>query len=87
MRWLLKRRVRTGIGKSRLAAAAPPQWNRLRSAASLARALKEGLIGLLLLPVARASGLRYLLLSARHIGHVMFLNGLSCRPYLEDSWR
>jgi len=88
MRWLLKRRVRTGIDTHRLAAAdAPPQWDRLRSTVPFASAIKEGLIGLLLLPVARTSGLRRLLLSARHIGHVMFLNGLSCRPYLEDSWR
>lgn len=89
MRWLLKRRVRTAIDKFRLTApAAAPQWGRLRSAVPLARALKEGTVGLLLLPVARASGLRYLLLSAGHIGHVMFLNGLGCRPYyLEDSWR
>lgn len=88
VRWLLKRRVRTGIDQSRLAAAAAPtQWGRLRSVVSFARAFKEGLIGLLLLPVARASGLRCMLRSARHIGHVMFLNGLSCRPYLEDSWR
>jgi succinoglycan biosynthesis protein ExoM len=88
MRALLKRRVRTGIDQSRLAAAgAPPRWGPLGSAVASARALKEGLIGLLLLPVARASGLRRLLLSARHIGHVMFLNGLSCHPYLNDSWR
>ena len=89
MRWLLRRRVRTAIHQSRLAAAAAPQQSgRLRSAVSFARALREGLLGLLLFPVARASGLRRLLFSARHIGHVMFLNGLSCRPYyLEDSWR
>ena len=88
MRWLLKRRVRTGIDQSRLAAAgAPGRWRGLRSAGSLARALTHGLIGVLLLPVARASGFRRLLLAARHLGDLMFLNGLTCRPYLKDSWR
>ncbi len=88
MRWLLKRRIRTGIDQSRLTAVGPPvRRRRLRSAGSLARALRHGLAGLLLLPVARVSGFRRLLLAARHIGHAMFLNELTCRPYLDDSWR
>ena len=87
MRWLLKRRVRTGIGQSRLAAGgALPRWPRLRSVGALARVLTHGLIGVLLLPVARPSGLRRLLLAARHVGHLMFLNELTYRAYLEDSW-
>lgn len=88
VRWLLMRRVRTSIDKFRLRAAGMPvRWRRLRSARSVAMALKEGLVGLLLFPVARVSGFGRILLAAEYVGHFMFLNGLACRPYLKDSWR
>jgi succinoglycan biosynthesis protein ExoM len=88
VRWLLMRRVRTSIDKFRLRSAGVPVRRRgWRSARCMAMALKEGLIGLLLFPVARVYGFGRMLLAAEHIGHFMFLNGLACRPYLKDSWR
>ena len=88
MRWLLRRRVRTGIDQSRLTAPA----RRRDGGACGVRARSqgrssEGLVGLLLFPVARASGFAPPATRSRHIGTSMFLNGLTCRPYLEDSWR
>ena len=67
--------------------AAPARWRRLRSARLVAMALVEGSSVCSCFPWRALTGFGRLLLAAEHVGHFMFLNGLTCRPYLEDSWR
>jgi succinoglycan biosynthesis protein ExoM len=88
VRWLLRRRFREGMDVARLdGAGEPARGRRRRSLRPLAAGLGWGLWGLLLFPTSPTRGVDRLSHAARRLGWAAFLNGLSVRPYLNDSWR
>jgi succinoglycan biosynthesis protein ExoM len=88
VRRLLRRRFLGSMGAARLdSAGAPVRGKRWRSARPLAAAVAWGALGLLLFPALRVHGFDRLSRGAQQLGRFAFLNGLSYRPYLDDSWR
>ena len=88
MRWLLRRRFVHAIGEARLDRLATPPRRQLRSVDVLAKAARWGGLGLLLFPVRRAEGFRYLMRSVATLGRLpVIVDRWAPRPYLEGSWR
>lgn len=87
-RWLLRRRFLGGLSAASLdSRRGRTPAGRWRSVGALAAGLGWGTLGLCLFPTRRVDGFGYLLRGAQTLGRFAFLNGLSFRPYLKDSWR